>query len=547
MRIGSNNSGGPQGDFDFGMSDSDSKKRSRQQERERRQAEKRNEQALKNEQRQDEQRLAAQEQRERQREREARKRRRASGRGQKDLEDSLAREKQEAARAEQNKREQKQREQEQKERQKQREREQRQRERTYAQQAESYERQNQAPKEEKESWVRRGFRRMDESDAFELNDEAIDELAQSNDLLEHEKHQLHVKVGVLGGLLVVLLFFSLCISVDYDEVISPLEVLQCIGLFFQIQFNNLFTTQTPLNTTEVMAIQPNYYQVRTRFSITLLTAISGMLLSVSGMLYQNVFRNAIAAPTMLGVTSGVNLGVLILVILFGSAAINATGWRYLLCYACCIVILLLVLLGGKAVGGKGNFNVVNMMLVGTMVSQLVSTITRFITYLFMDDDLYEVYYEVQEQMNVDAGWESYLMLFIVVVVTMTPIIVTRFSMNSLSFSDEDSRLMGLNTNGLRILALSCGSIMVTAAMMYCGDVSMISLVVPHISRLVFGSEFRKQLVGNTLIGADLMIVCRDLSALIPFADTTLPISTVVSFVAMPFFVWMMAVQQRSFE
>ena len=400
--------------------------------------------------------------------------------------------------------------------------------------------------EKRESSWARGMRRMEESDAFEVNTEALQDLGVTESLLYRERKTLRTKKIVLGVALVVLLFASLCITVDYG-VISFDHVLNTIKIFFQRIYLQVFTTQEKLNTTQVMEMEPYYYQVTTRFSISVLTAVCGALLALSGCLYQNVFRNPIAAPTMLGVTSGVNIGLLVLVILFGSSAAYMTGWRYLFCYAFSAVVLLLVFLGGKAMGGTGNFNTVNMMLVGSVVSQLVGTVTTFITNIFMDDELYEVYFEVQEQLDVDASWVSWLSLAIVCVVSITPIFMMRFSLNALSFTDQDSKLLGVNTNVLRMVSLLCGSIMVIAAMIYCGNVSMVSLLVPHISRLLFGSEFRKQFAGNILIGSVLLLFCRDLCALIPFLDTGIPIGTMVTFVTLPFFVWMLAVQQRSWE
>ncbi len=403
-----------------------------------------------------------------------------------------------------------------------------------------------AQKTPESSW-RRGFRRMDDSDAFEVNDAALADIGRASALLDEDKRQLHMKVGLLSAALILLLFFSLCINVSGFVVISPWEVIQCLGLRIQLFFQSVFTTQAIPNTIEIMEMQPYYYEVSTRFTVSVLTAVCGSLLAMAGMLYQNVFRNPIAAPTMLGVSSGVNLGVLLLVVIWGASAEYMVGARYALCYAGSIAILLIVLLSGRALGQKGSFNVVNMMLTGTVISQLIGTVTSFISYLYMDDALYEVYYSIQQQLDVDTTFVSWIALAVVLVITVVPIYMMRFSLNAMSFADEDSRLIGVNANVLRYVSLICGSVMVIAAMIYCGEISMISLLVPHISRMLFGSEFRKQFAGNLVLGALLLLLCRDISALIPFGDTSLPIGTVVSLVTMPFFVWMIAVQQRSWE
>lgn len=398
---------------------------------------------------------------------------------------------------------------------------------------------------EESSWAR-GMRRMDQSDAFEPNVEAMEELRHASQLMDEERRTLRMKVAVCAALLAVVFVAGLCVAVSLPRFIAPGEVLACLQLAVSNLVTNVFTTEEPLSTVQIMNLQPNYFEVTSRLAISVLTMVCGVLLALAGTLYQTVFRNPIAAPTMLGVSSGVNLGVLVLVVAAGSSALYLTGERYVLCYAFAFAILAVVMLGGKLAGGRGSFNVVNMMLVGTVVSQLVGTVTTFITFLYMDDELYEVYFEVQEQLQVAGGIIPAVSL-LAVVVTVVPVALMRFSLNSMSFADEDARLMGVNVNALRFVSLICGSVMVTASMIYCGNVAMLSLVVPHVSRFLFGADFRKQFVGNCVLGALVLLLCRNVCDAIMFYSMSIPLGTVVSFVTMPVFIWMIAVQQRSWE
>ena len=399
---------------------------------------------------------------------------------------------------------------------------------------------------EESSW-RRGLRRMDESDAYELNEDALANASKFSKFLDEERHILRVKVVSLSVALVVVLALSLCVTVNYYKLIAPDEVLGCIALWFQVQFTNLFTTEIPLNTSQIMELQPYYYEVTARFSISVLTALCGGMLAVAGALYQNVFKNPIAAPTMLGVQSGVNVGLVVLVLLFNESALYMTGARYALCYGGSILVLLVVLGAGRLISGGRNFNVVNMLLIGSVISQMTGLFITYATSYMMGDEAYEVYFELQEQLSVDASGVSWIAVIVVLVIAAIPIVLFNFSLNALSFTDDDSRLLGVNPNVLRIVSLVSGSLMVTAAMVYSGQVAMVSLLIPHLSRFLFGAEFKKQMLGSALLGALLLLVCRDISALIPFVDAGLPIGTVVSLVTLPFFVWMLAVQQRSWE
>ena len=76
---------------------------------------------------------------------------------------------------------------------------------------------------------------------------------------------------------------------------------------------------------------------------------------------------------------------------------------------------------------------------------------------------------------------------------------------------------------------------------------MLSLVVPHVSRAFFGADFRKQFAGDVLIGVFLLLACRVILSFLPFVGSMLPIGTVVSVLVLPAFVWILAMQQRSWE
>lgn len=399
----------------------------------------------------------------------------------------------------------------------------------------------------KKSSLRRGFERMEGSDALALNDDALGSLARTSALMEEDQHALRVKTLIIAALLLVVFLLSLGVSTYLYRVHSPAEVLAAYALALHELFNSVFTTEVPLTVVDIQTMQPYYYDILTRLRISVLTMVGGVLLALAGTLYQNVFRNPIAAPTMLGVSSGVNVGILVLVLLTGTSAIYYTGLRHVLCYAAAFAVLAVVLLAGRAIGGKDGYNLVNMLLVGSIISQLVGTVTQFVSYYCMDETLYEIYFEVQEQLYTDSSWVSFVSLFTVVLVAVVPVFFLRFNLNALSFADDESRLMGVNANALRFVALLLGSVMVIAAMIYCGNVAMLSLIIPHVSRVVFGSDFRKQFVGNVLLGALVLLVCRDIADLVFFFNMDIPLGTMVSFITMPVFVWMVALQQRSWE
>lgn len=293
---------------------------------------------------------------------------------------------------------------------------------------------------------------------------------------------------------------------------------------------------------------PGYWGVTARAKVVGITLICAVLLSISGMLYQNAFKNPIAGPGMLGVSSGVSLGVMVLVWLFGSEATAMVAERYEFCYLFGFLILVFVMAAGKKLSGKNKpFDIVTMLLVGSVLSQLLGFVVSYFTLYLMDESDYLVFYTISQMLTVDTSLVSWVVLAVVCVLSITPIVVLRYKFNLMGLDDQDARLLGANPGRLRMVALVCGALMILAAQIHVGAVSLISLIVPFAARSIFGCEFRAQLIGNFVIGMPLLLACRDLCDLIPFIGDGLAIGSVVSVAAMPLFVVMMARQMRGWE
>ncbi|MDO4502600.1 MAG: iron chelate uptake ABC transporter family permease subunit [Coriobacteriia bacterium] len=361
-----------------------------------------------------------------------------------------------------------------------------------------------------------------------------------------DQQALRRKTIVVAVLLVAVCLFNLCVDRYNGELVTPDVVLGTWALFFQQL--DLGHTGNVLTPDQVLDVNKHYYSLLNQTAVTAITAICGMLLALAGTLYQNVFRNPIASPTMLGVSNGVQVGVLVLVVLFGANAVNMPLARYLLSYGFIILTLAALFFFSKMISGPGRpLNVINMLLVGTIISQLYGVITTYVTWNVFTDELWEVYNSLSEAIAVDTEWYAFAFLLVMAVISVTPIVLLRFRLNVLSFPESDMKGLGVSANRLQVVALTCATLMMVAAQVSVGTVAMISLVVPHVSRFLFGAEFRKQFIGNVLLGALVLMVCRCVGPFIPYVGGILPIGTLVSFVVMPAFAWMIATQQRTWE
>lgn len=354
------------------------------------------------------------------------------------------------------------------------------------------------------------------------------------------------KTAAIAGVLVLVSLVSLFILTGHGEFVNPADVFSCYGLWLNNFFAQLSGSGAVLAPNELLARNSGFFLIVNRVPLTLITILCGGLLAVAGTLYQNAFRNPIASPSMLGVSSAIQLGDVVLVMLLGGGAVYAHGMRYLICYACIAVVMVVLFGCGRFMTGKGRpFNIVNLLLIATILNQIIGVLVTYVTMFYFTFEEWEVFTGLSEALEVSFSPASWLMLALTCVIGLLPVALMRFRLNALSFDDAEMRLMGVNANRLRVLAVLCGTVLLMGAQVEMGTVAMVSLVVPHVSRMVFGAEFRKQFWGNVLMGAALLVFCRDVVAFIPYIGGIIPLSVVVNFVVLPFFVWMLATQQRS--
>ncbi len=381
-------------------------------------------------------------------------------------------------------------------------------------------------------------------------------LRESNRLARAERSRFNRRVAACLAVLAALAFVSLGImgaqgrtylgSHEY-AFYNPAQVAYALYLHAY----NAIATSTHLfsaySSQWLTDNVPGYWAVISRAGVIGITIVCAVLLSTSGMLYQNVFRNPLAGPGMLGVSTGVGLGVMILVLLYGGAAQAMVGQRYALCYGLGAAILAAVMLGGRKLSGPRGTDVVSLLLVGSIFSQMLGFIVSYVTLFVMDDTDYATYFEVSQMLTVDTSALSWICLGIAALVSIVPIFLLRFQMNSLAFPDDEVRVLGLSGQRLRVVALLCGGIMILAAQVHTGMVGMVSLIVPFLSRSWFGCEFSKQFTGNVCISTVLLLACRDIADLVPFVGDGLAVGSVVGLVALPLFLAVVYRQQRNWE
>ena len=362
-----------------------------------------------------------------------------------------------------------------------------------------------------------------------------------------ERQQRRRKNCIIGAVTVFVSILSLFINTGYGGFFNPGDVFASYGMWFSQTFAGI-TGAATLSGNELIAQCPDYYFIINRVAITLMTIICGAVLAVAGTLYQSAFRNPIASPSVLGISSAIQLGNVILVLVLNTAAATALGWRYLICYLCVVVVMALLFGFARLMTGKDRpLNVVNLLLIATIINQIIGVVVTYVTTFVFSLEQWEIYNNISEALTVSLDPLSWVVLLVTCAVGIIPIALLRFRLNGLNFGDTDMKMLGIDAPKLRLIALLCGTVLLMATQVQMGTIAMLALVVPHVSRMIFGAEFRKQFWGNVMLGAALLVLCRDIVSFIPVLGAILPVSVVLNFVILPVFVWMLATQQRGWE
>lgn len=393
-------------------------------------------------------------------------------------------------------------------------------------------------------------------DAFALRNDRSSATVPSEQTRSHhraDRLETRIKCGILLVTVMAFSMHAMCVSMDGAGVgnarfYAPWDVLLSLFNWAAFKLSNFFGLGLYDSNATLLDVAPLYLQVVPRAGMTLATLVCGALLACAGMLYQTVFRNPIASPSLLGITNGVKLGLLLMFMSFGITAQSLVLQRFFYGYVAGIVTLIAVFAVSKLITSrKSSISIFDMLVVGTIASALLSAVNKYVLRILATVDMWTIFYEFQEGLTIYNDPVTYIVLIGSVLVSFVPVFIMRYHLNLLSFSDVEARTMGTNPQMLRVFAIVAGSLMILTAQVFVGPASSFALVIPFLSRVLFGSEFRKQLWGNILLGMLVLVVCRTLCAIIPFVGIGIPIGTLAGFITLPVFVWATLFARRAWQ
>lgn len=260
----------------------------------------------------------------------------------------------------------------------------------------------------------------------------------------------------------------------------------------------------------------------------LLACLVGCCLSAAGASYQGVFQNPMAAPDILGASSGAAFGAALAILLSLGSTMTVVC-----AFAASLLTVLLVILVGNRVKGK---RVVGLILTGIMMSSLVSSGTSFLK-LIADpqDQLPAITYWLMGSLN-GTQPEDVRFAVIPMLIGLIPLFLLRWRLNLLTFGDDEARTMGVNAKRLRTVVVLCATLITAASVSVSGMIGWVGLVIPHLARRLVGNNYKRLLPVSMLMGALFLLIVDDLSRTL-FA-TEIPIGILTSLIGAPFFIYL---------
>lgn len=268
----------------------------------------------------------------------------------------------------------------------------------------------------------------------------------------------------------------------------------------------------------------------------LLACMVGAALALSGAVYQGVFENPMAAPDLLGASSGAGFGAAFAIYIgLGRRLIPVSAFLFSL-----LTVVLVFVIGRRAKSSR----TLGLVLAGIMISSLFSAGTSFIKLVAdQTNQLPEITYWLMGSLT-SASYEDIRFSLLPILIAVVVIMVLRWKINVLTIGEAEASTMGVNTTRIRWLSLLCATVLTAASVAVSGMIGWVGLVIPHLARKLIGNDYRYLVPASTLLGALFLLLVDNVSRNL-FA-VEVPIGILTAFIGAPFFLFLITRRREVF-
>ncbi|MRH99935.1 iron chelate uptake ABC transporter family permease subunit [Kriegella sp. EG-1] len=276
-----------------------------------------------------------------------------------------------------------------------------------------------------------------------------------------------------------------------------------------------------------------------RIPKALTAIIVGSGLALCGLLMQTLFRNPLAGPFVLGISSGASLGAALL-IMGSSLFLSIFSFNIIsnvtLAFASSIGSFL-VLLIVMAVATKVK-DTMALLIIGLMFGSITAAIVSVLSYFTNAEKLQQYIYWSFGSLG-NLSWQQLLLLFALVLVGVILSIISIKSLNAILLGENYARSLGVNIKNSRYVIIISTGVLAGSITAFAGPIAFVGLAVPHLTRQIFNTTNHKVLIPAVLIyGAILMLLC-DTIAQLPSSANVLPINAITSIIGAPVVIWLL--------
>ncbi|HOH74334.1 MAG TPA: iron ABC transporter permease [Paludibacteraceae bacterium] len=273
-----------------------------------------------------------------------------------------------------------------------------------------------------------------------------------------------------------------------------------------------------------------------RFPKALTATLVGSSLAVSGLLMQTLFKNPLASPYVLGISSGASLGVALLIMASGASWIPifmvTSGWGQIFAAIIgALLILMLVLLFSTRIN-----DTVSLLIVGMMFGSITGALVNVLQSITNPDALKIFVIWTMGSLSA-VSWEYMYIMFPMLFAGLLISLLLPKQLNALLLGENYAKSIGVTVFRLRFIIILVTCLLAGAATAFTGPIAFIGVAVPHIIRGIFrSSDHRIILPGSILGGAILLLMC-DIVSQLPGSEYTLPINSVSAIIGAPIIIW----------
>jgi iron complex transport system permease protein len=324
---------------------------------------------------------------------------------------------------------------------------------------------------------------------------------------------------IFGLLLFVLIIFFILDILTGSVYIAPLKTLSLL-------------VRPPDNADELSMIIHRF-----RLPKALAAIIAGSALSVSGLQMQTIFRNPLAGPFVLGISSGASLGVALLVMTTSGLALMPahsflSNWSVVIAaWIGSGLVLLIILLVSIRIR-----DIMTILILGILFGSITAAVVSMLQY-FSDETVLKTFviWTLGSLGNVDNR-----QLTIMVLCTGAGLLLSLLSMKGLDallIGEEYAKSLGINIMATRILVFSSTSLLAGTVTAFCGPIGFIGIIVPHFARLVFHTARHAVLIPASLLIGSCLLIAADIISQMPGSELILPINSVTALLGIPVVIW----------